>query len=282
MTVAQDELQPDLHRVGARPPLWSYLREAWHRRDFAYAMARYKVQASNERNRLGMLWIVLQPMLNAAIYGTIFGILQGDNAPEDFVPFVVIGVFLFSFFTGCMTSGAKSITGNASLVQSLSFPRVTLPISIVLQQLLNLVPTLGVMVVLLLVLGHFPRVEWLLMLPLLVLYVLFCTGVALIGARLTVHVRDLTQFLPYISRIFFYTSGVLFDPERILSSLPWLRAIYDYHPIHEVLSLARSFLMGYEGAQPIYWAYFAAWSVGMLVVGLLFFWAAEERYGRGD
>ncbi|SDE34819.1 ABC transporter permease [Auraticoccus monumenti] len=282
MSLADTALRQGLHRVGARPPLWAYLRQAWQRRDFTYAMARFKVQASNERNRLGMLWVVLQPIINAAIYGLIFGLLQGDSRPEDFVQFIVIGVFLFQFFTSCMTNGAKSITGNSALVQSLAFPRITLPFSIIIEQLLNLVPTLGVMVVFLLATGHYPTWSWLLMIPLLVLFAMVTTGVALIGARLTVHLRDLSQFLPYISRILFYTSGVLFAPEKILANYPSLLALYDYHPLHEVLSLARSLLIGAEGAEPLYWAYLSAWSVGLLVIGVLFFWVAEERYGRVD
>lgn len=282
MSLADTALRQGLHRVGARPPLGSYLRQAWQRRDFTYAMARFKVQASNERNRLGMLWVVLQPVINAAIYGVIFGFLQGDSRPADFVEFIVIGVFLFQFFSACMTNGAKAITGNAALVQSLAFPRITLPFSIIVEQLLNLVPTLGVMVAFLLLRGHYPTWSWLLMIPLLLLFAMVTTGVALIGARLTVHLRDLSQFLPYISRILFYTSGVLFAPERILASYPALLALYDFHPLHEVLSLARSLLIGSEGAEPLYWAYLSAWSVGLLVVGVLFFWVAEERYGRVD
>lgn len=282
MSLADTALQQGLHRVGARPPLWSYLRQAWQRRDFTYAMARFKVQASNERNRLGMLWVVLQPIINAAIYGVIFGLLQGASRPDDFVQFIVIGVFLFQFFTSCMTNGAKSITGNAALVQSLAFPRITLPFSIIVEQLLNLVPTLGVMVAFLLATGHYPTWSWLLMVPLLVLFAMVTTGVALIGARLTVHLRDLSQFLPYISRILFYTSGVLFAPDKILAQYPTLLALYDYHPLHEVLSLARSLLIGAPGAEPLYWAYLSAWSVGLLVIGVLFFWVAEERYGRVD
>lgn len=282
MSLAQTAQQQGLHRVGARPPLLAYLRQTWQRRDFAYAMARFKVQAGNERNRLGMLWVVLQPIINAAIYGTIFGLLQGSSRPRDFVEFVVIGVFLFQFFTSCMNQGAKSITGNSALVQSLAFPRITLPISIVIENLLNLVPTLGVLVAFLLIRGHHPTWDWLLMLPLLVLFTMLTTAVTFIGARLTVHLRDLSQFLPYISRLLFYTSGVLFAPERILADHPALLALYDYHPLHEVLSLARALLIGAEGATPMYWAYLSAWSIGLLVIGVLFFWVAEERYGRVD
>ncbi len=274
--------QQGLHRVGARPPLWSYLRQTWQRRDFAFAMARFKIRSENERNRLGLLWVVLQPLLNALIYGAIFGVLQGDRRPDDFAQYVVIGVFLLAFFTNSLNSGAKSITGNRALVQSLSFPRMTLPLSVIIEQTLTLVPSLAVMLGILLVSGIYPTWEWLLLIPLLLLLTLLSSGVALIAARLTVHIRDLTQLLPFISRVLFYGSGVLFDPTTILEPYPLLLRFYDWFPLHEVLAIARGLLLPGAGYDPLYWAYLAGWSVVLFVFGIIFFWVAEERYGRAD
>jgi teichoic acid transport system permease protein len=282
MSAADIAAQRGLHRVGARPSLFRYLAEAWSRRDFAVAMARYKIQAGNERNRLGMVWVVLSPTLTALLYGFIFGLIQGDRRPENFPMHVVIGVFLFQFFTTSMNSGAKSISGNTALVQSLAFPRITLPVSVVIQQFMTLVPMLGVMAVYIVVLGARPSTSWLLMVPLIALFTLFNTGVALIGARLTVHVRDLTEILPLITRILFYTSGVLFSVDRILGAFPWAVRAFDFHPIYEVLSIARGLLMPDTTYDPAYWAYFSGWAVAVFLVGLLFFWVAEERYGRAD
>ena len=282
MSLADYANRTRLHRVGARPSLHRYLADAWSRRDFAIAMAKYKIEAANQRNRLGMLWIFIKPTLNAVMYGLIFGVLQGSNRPENFPMYVVIGVFLFEYFSTSMNNGAKSITGNGALVQSLAFPRITLPLSTVIQQLMTLVPMLGVMVVYILILGAPIRVEWLLMIPLVAIFTVFNLGVALIGARLTVHIRDLTQLLPLVTRILFYTSGVLFAIDRILAPYPWAVALFDFHPLHEVLSIARGLLMPGVEFNPIYWLYFSVWALVVFVAGVLFFWAAEERYGRVD
>jgi teichoic acid transport system permease protein len=282
MSLADYAKRNRLHRVGARPSLHRYLADAWSRRDFAIAMAKYKIEAANQRNRLGMLWIFIKPTLNAVMYGLIFGVLQGSNRPENFPMYVVIGVFLFEYFSTSMNNGAKSITGNGALVQSLAFPRITLPLSTVIQQLLTLVPMLGVMVVYILILGAPIRAEWLLMIPLVAIFTVFNLGVALIGARLTVHIRDLTQLLPLVTRILFYTSGVLFAIDRILAPYPWAVALFDFHPLHEVLSIARGLLMPGVEFNPIYWLYFSVWALVVFVAGVLFFWAAEERYGRVD
>lgn len=280
MSLAELAAANELHRVGARAPFWPYLRETWQRRDFVVEMAKARLQASVERNRLGPAWLLLQPVMNALIYGTIFGVLQGAYRAPDYPVRVMIGVFLWGFFSHSLSDGAKSITGNQALVQSLAFPRMTLPLAQVAQQLLGLLPALALLTIILPIMGHPWRLRWLLMIPLLILYTLFNSGVAMISARLTVHLRDLTQLLPFVTRILFYTSGVLFDVSRLFDAHPWVVRLYDFHPIYQVLQLARGLLMGTAVVSETYWFYFAGWSVLTLVIGTVFFWAAEERYGR--
>lgn len=269
-----------LHRVGARPKLLTYLAQTWDRREFISALAAARLRSGLEQNRLGIVWLVLRPLLNAMVYGTIFGLLQGASRGPDYPAHVVIGVFLWEYFSSSLSSGAKSIVGSRALVQSLAFPRLSLPVAEVIEGFFSLLPSLAVLAVLLPILGHWPNLRWLLMLPLLAIYTVFNAGVAMFVARLTVHVRDLTQFLPFVTRILFYTSGVLFSVDRVFEEHPWVIQVYNFHPIYQVLRIARSALMGEEAYNPMYWWYFSAWAVVALVVGLLFFWFAEERYGR--
>ncbi len=282
MSAAEFAADNQLHRVGARPPLHKYLQEMWQRRDFAISMAKYKIEADNQKNRLGMLWIGLSPVLTAIVYGLVFGLLQGDRRPENFASFIIVGVFLFQYFTNTMTSGAKSIVSNRSLVQSLAFPRMTLPMATVIQQMLNVVVIVGVMYVILLVLGNPPSLSWLLIVPLVVIMTVFNVGVALFMSRITAHTRDITQLLPVVNRVFFYTSGVLFPIDRILSSFPALLQVYGFHPIYEFLVIGRGALLeGYE-VPTEYWLYASAWALLLLIIGTVTFWAAEESYGRVD
>ena len=138
-----------------------------------------------------------------------------------------------------------------------------------MEQFLSLLPSIGLLLVILPFLGHWPTWSWLLMLPLLALYTLFNAGIAMIAARLTVHVRDLTQVLPFISRILFYTSGVLFDVNRIFESHPAVIRLYDFYPLYQVLEMARGVLMGGEQYNPLYWLYFSIWAVVTFCGGLL-------------
>lgn len=282
MTVAETAAKKGLHRVGARPSLRDYLRLTWDRRTFIYELAKARVQSQNQQNRLGMVWVVLKPTLNALMYGFVFGILQGDSRPDNFPVFVVIGVFLFEFFATSMNGGAKSITGNTALVQSLSFPRLTLPVAQITQNVLTLMPMVAVMFIYAMILGTWPSWSWLLVIPLIMVFTVFNMGVALVCARITVHIRDFTQLLPLITRVLFYTSGVLFSVDRILAPWPWMVTVFDFHPVYQALTIARGVVMGDAAYEPMAWVTLSVWAVCTLLFGLIFFWKAEERYGQAN
>ncbi|MFC0421689.1 ABC transporter permease [Glutamicibacter ardleyensis] len=259
-----------------------YLKQTWSRREFIYELAKARVQSQNDRNRLGMLWEVLKPTFNALMYGFIFGILQGGAKGPDFPVYVVIGVFLFEFFTSSMTGGAKSITGNTALVQSLAFPRLALPVAQVTQGILTLMPMLLVMFIYAMILGTTPKWTWFVIIPLVLLFSVFNMGIALICARITVHVRDFTNILPLIGRVLFFTSGVLFSVDRILNQWPWMVTAFDYHPLYQTLQIARAMIMDNAVYEPRAWWVVGIWAFATLVFGLVYFWKAEERYGRAD
>ncbi|MHA6967423.1 ABC transporter permease [Glutamicibacter bergerei] len=282
MTVAEEAEKYGLHRVGARPSLVDYLKQTWSRREFIYELAKARVQSQNDRNRLGMLWEVLKPTFNALMYGFIFGILQGGAKGPDFPVYVVIGVFLFEFFTSSMSGGAKSITGNTALVQSLAFPRLALPVAQVTQGILTLMPMLVVMFIYAMILGTTPKWTWFVVIPLVVLFSVFNMGIALICARITVHVRDFTNILPLIGRVLFFTSGVLFSVDRILNQWPWMVTAFDYHPLYQTLQIARAMIMDNAVYEPRAWWVVGIWAFATLAFGLVYFWKAEERYGRAD
>lgn len=284
MSLAEYAAQNGLTRVGARPPLRAYLREVWQRRQFIYSLSRFRIESENHRNRLGLAWVVIKPLLNALVYGVIFGILLKGSRPENFVSFLVVGVFFFQFFSTSFSHGAKSITSNNALVQSLSFPRMALPLAAVLQRFLQFLPTLPILFLIVLVTGIRPTFQWFLLVPLCLTYFVFNAGLALITARLTVHFRDLSELLPFVTRLLFYTSGIFFSFEKRFSDFPTLLKIVDFQPIHEFMELARSILITGEDytVNMNYWLYAVAWSVVVLIFGVVFFWAAEERYGRTD
>ena len=285
-----DAPQPGLIKLGGRPPLRRYLTLLWGRRHFAHELARLRFRAQNEEDRLGIAWTVLGPLINAAVYGLIFGVLlRAGTRPHNFVPYLVSGIFVYQYFSSCFTSGAKAIIGNMGLVRSLHFPRAVLPVSQVLQQLYALAPMMAVLAVLVLIFGEPLRWQWIYAVPALALMTLFNLGIAFIAARLTIHVRDFAQLIPFITRVIFYVSGIFFSVEQTIKGSDIVaetaRLVLTYNPVHIYIQLVRHGMLVPGPNEDTYadltmWSAGVAWAIGALVLGFLYFWRAEERYGR--
>ncbi|MFT4050882.1 MAG: ABC transporter permease [Microbacterium sp.] len=278
-----DILDGGLHKVGQRPPFGAYLAAAWQQRGFASTLAAYRLSGELLQNRLGMLWLVLRPLSTAIVYGTVFGlVISGAARPASFAPYVIVGVFVFEFFTGCFSQGARSVTSNAKLVQSLGFPRILLPVAVVIEQALRMVPIVFLMMVLLLVFGEPISWSWLLVIPILAMMAVFNLGVALIVARLSVWVRDVQQLIPTLNRILFYTSSIFFQLDKVLADHPTLLTIAHLVPTFDFVALARSVTLENHPAPLLSVIAAPVWAVLAITVGVSYFWRAEARYGLSD
>ena len=282
-TQSAEQDETELFVVGRRPPFRQYLSDAWRRKAFALSLAWNKLIASLLPNRLGVLWIVIKPLSLALIYGTIFHfVISGAARPANFVQFLIVGIFVFEFFTGCFGAGSKSITANTRLVQSIGFPRVLLPASVVIEQAMRMIPVIVLLLILLLPLGEAPKLSWLLIVPILLLMAVFNFGLTLIVARLSVYARDVQQIIPIVNRVLFYASGIFFNIDGALADVPVLLTIAHLVPTYEFISMARAVLLDSYAAPALVWVAAPVWSVVMLIVGVLYFWRAEARYGLSE
>ena len=275
-----DDPADALPLVGVRPPLGAYLRQLWARREFCVLLALSRVRADNDRDRLGPAWVVLKPLLNAAVYGAVFGLLlHAESRPDNFVPFLVAGVFVFTHLSSCLTDGAASVTGSADLVRSLRFPRAVLPLAVVVQRSVGLVAMTAVLLAVVVASGEPVRTRWLLVLPALALATAFATGLALAAARLTVHLRDLAQLLPFLTRLLFYVSGIFYSLDRVVDDARVL-ALLELNPAAVYITLVRGALLTDVTATAGTWLLGLGWALVVLPVGLVLFWQAEQEYGR--
>ncbi|MCU6325990.1 ABC transporter permease, partial [Enterobacter quasiroggenkampii] len=111
----------------------------WARRHFITAFSTAKLTAQYSQAKLGQVWQVMNPLLNAAVYFFIFGVLLGTKkGVPDYIPFLVTGVFIWTFTQSSIMAGPRAVSGNLGLVRALHFPRAALPISFCLQQLQQL------------------------------------------------------------------------------------------------------------------------------------------------
>lgn len=185
-----------LHPVGRRPALRDYVSQLWTRRHFIVADSRARVTSGTRQMVLGNVWLVLNPMLNGLVFLVIFGlVLKSSRGIENFIGYLLIGVFMFQFTARCLSAGASSVTSGRNLIRSFLFPRAALPIAAVLRETLSMVPVVVSMVVLVLVIPPHAVVTWRWVLFPLVfaLQVVFNTGIALLAARMVARVPTSTS-----------------------------------------------------------------------------------------
>ncbi|GLV87638.1 transport permease protein [Streptomyces lavendulae subsp. lavendulae] len=273
---------------GARPSLPRYLAELWGRRHFVTAYAGARMQATYSTARLGQVWHLMTPLLNAAVYYFIFGVvMNASHHVPDYVPFLITGVFVWDFIGSSVNAGTRAVHGNLGLVRALHFPRASLPISSVVQLFQQLLVTMGALVVLLLAFGQTPGPAWLIALPALFLMAVFCAGCALVMARIGSKNPDVSQLMPFVLRTWMYSSGVMWSIDSILKTdhLPhWVTLLLKTNPAAVYIDLMRFALIdSFKGASLPHhvWPIAIGWALLAGVGGFVYFWKAEEEYGRG-
>ena len=305
-----------LRPSSARPGLFKYIRMVWERRHFIVAYATARNVSMYTEARLGNLWQVLTPLLNSAVYYLIFGILfQANRGISHYTAYLVTGVFIFSFTERSIVVGSTVMRANLSLIRALHFPRACLPLAYVMVELQQLLVSMVVLFGIVLGTGEPLDWYWLFLVPTLILQATFNMGAALIMARLGAGAQDFSQLIPFLTRIWRYFCGVMYSIASLPASLPeWGKNVLTLNPAAVYISLTRYAIMYTDrayapGAKPFnagkcamftakkipalqaychpdivtsdLWLAGVGWAVVTLLVGVVFFWQAETRYGRG-
>ena len=266
-----------LQRLGVRPPFGSYVRDLVRYRDFVRTLGVMQLRARNGSTALGSAWTVFTPLLLGATFYLVFGVLLGARADVDnYVLFLLVGVFIFTYSQRCLTTGATTITSNANILRSVNLPRAVFCLGAVTAETLAHLPALVVLLAIAAITGEALSATWLLLLPALILQLAFGLGLALLVARLTFQVADTRNVLPFASRIWLYFSGVFFTADRVPAGLA--RELFEANPMHVFITLNRTALSGDVPAGVTWWAA-VAWGLGTFVAGAVFFWQRENAYG---
>lgn len=272
-----------LKRAGARAPIAEYTRELWARRHFIVEFSRATNASGYSKSMLGQAWQVLTPLLNAGVYFLIFGLLLNTRrGVSNYIGYLVIGIFVFQFIQASMNMGARSLQSNISLVRTLRFPRAVFPISATTVALEQMLMSLVVLVPIVLLTGEPIRLQWLLVAPALALQTCFCAGLSFMFARIGAKVPDVSQMLPFIMRVWLYASGVMFSIDMMTKNMnPLIGNILNANPAAEFMYLYRGALLAdAPGSTMQEWFIALLWTAASLIGGYVFFWKAEESYGR--
>ena len=186
----------ELPRVGARPKFTDYLVSLWDYRHFVLYDAKARVQSANRRDRLGSAWLLLDPLLNGLGYFLIFGLLlNASRGIENFLGYLIIGVFLFQLSTRAIVTTSRIIASNQNVIQAFNFPRATLALAVNLRELIANIPVILMMLVLIILIPPTEQISWLwlLIVPVIMLQVIFNLGLGLLLAPMVAKVNDLVD-----------------------------------------------------------------------------------------
>jgi teichoic acid transport system permease protein len=262
------------HKAGL-PPLGPYFRALWARHEFLFELARTNLRAQHFNTTLGQLWLILNPVMLGIVYFTLVYIIRSGGRGSIFLAHLMLSLFAFRLVSTSVSSGARSVVGGGKLILNTAFPRLILPLDSVLESFMRFLPTVLVYAIVHAIVGLpvGPQLLW--VVPIIALMTMFAAGGAMFTATAQVYFRDLTNFLPYFTRIWLYTSPILFYAEDVPEKL---RPILYSNPMYPMLGSLNDAVI--EGRTPPFGLLAAsfAWAVGTVVAGTLFFISREREF----
>jgi teichoic acid transport system permease protein len=259
------------------PPLRPYLAELWARRRFIWHLARSDLKAEHYDSAIGQLWVILDPLLLAAVYFLLRTVVRpsGSGAVRsEIIAHLVWAVFVFTFVSNAMMAGARSLLNGRGLIMNAAFPRAVLPLTAIIKSVFDFLPTVFVYFAFHLVLGQ-PFGLALLALPLLVVILtVMGLGLGLLFAPLMVFYRDTAGFLPYITKIWLYVTPVLYFVREIP---PALLVFLRFNPLYPSFAALEQ-IFNAQWPSPAYLVGSAAWALGFFLVGAVVFLARERDF----
>lgn len=270
----------NLNSLDVRPSLGTYLTQLWERRHFIWLDARSRAFSTERDLRLGRAWLILQPLLDAAFYGLMFGVvLRTARGIENFPGFVVVGITFFGIINGLFSQGSGLLRGSRGMISAFHFPKASLVFAAMLRRVLDSIPNIMVAIIVTLVgqWGEPIKPTIFAVIPLLILAVLFGTGLMFITARLTALWPDSRVIISFVSRAWFFLSGIFFDVTRYAETSK-MHFVMGNNPGYLFLDAFRGAIMRGQWPDWHTWTVLSAWAFGAFILGFLFFWRAEERY----
>src|SRR5271165_5953579 len=212
---------PAAHRVHGPSALSGDFRRFW---SLTFTLARTEFKLRFFGSALGYVWQLMRPLLLFGViyvfFVLIFKVDKAKGAASQFYGAQLLGsIVLFTFFAEATAGAVRSVVDRENLVRKIQFPRLVIPLSVVLVTLFNLSLNLVVVMIFALISGVRPMLSWL-ELPLIVLMlIVFATGIAMLLSALFVRFRDIQPIWDVVSQILFYCSPVIIPVETVREKL---------------------------------------------------------------
>jgi ABC-2 type transport system permease protein len=215
----------------------------WH---LAYNIARSEFKLKFFGSALGYLWQVVRPLMLFGVlyvfFVVVFHVDKAKGAAAHHYGAQLLGsIVLFTCFAEGTSGAVRSVVDRESLVRKIQFPRLAIPISVVLLALFNLALNLVVVMVFALIEGVRPMLSWL-ELPLIILMLtVLTTGVAMLLSALFVKFRDISPIWEVVSQILFYSAPVILPAETVRAELGAGSLLYHVYTLNPLVAIFQQF-----------------------------------------
>ncbi|XQW85889.1 ABC transporter permease [Thalassotalea piscium] len=247
-----------------------------HYRDIIFYKALVQLKSEASKTYLSFIWWMLEPIIFMGIYYIVFAVIL-KRGTEDFVPFLLIGLVTWRWFSNSVQSSAGSIDGALGLVSQLNFPKIILPSITLVMVAFKFLIIFTLLLVFLWIYG-FPITKAYYALPLVLLTQHFInTAVANLVATIVPFVPDLKEVIRHILRIAFYLSGVIYAVDKLPENI---QQYFDYNPMSQLIANYRGILMHGEIPDLIQLAYFACTAFIAVILSTLLLRKLDPIFAR--
>jgi lipopolysaccharide transport system permease protein len=256
-------------------------RELFRYRDLVYLFVQRNFVALYKQTILGPLWFLLQPLFSTIVFTVIFGNIaqiSTDGLPR--MLFYMAGVVTWNFFSGCLQQTSNTFIANAGLFGKVYFPRLTVPLSLVITSLLQFLIQFG----LFLAFWAYFYIQgaplhpkgWLLFTPVLLAQMAALgLGMGLIVSSLTTRYRDLSFLITFGIQLWMYATPVVYPLSVVPARWQWLMAL---NPMTAIVETFRYSFLGAGTIRPVYLGLSASVTLVLLALGVLLFGLAEKTF----
>lgn len=260
------------------------LKEVWRYRDLLFLFVKRDIVTVYKQTVLGPLWYLIQPLFTSITFTIIFNNVAGiETGKTPAFLFNLAGIIIWNYFTSCLNETSDTFKKNASIFGKVYFPRIIMPMSIVITNLVKLA------IQLLIFIGFYMYYISqgmsntlsisVIYFPLLVLIMgVMGLGLGMIISSLVTKYRDLTFLVSFGVQLLMYVSAVMYPMQLIKEKLPEFGWLIEYNPLAYVVETSRYILLN-EGSVSFYGlVYTVVFTVSIFFVGLLIFNKTEKSF----
>lgn len=262
-----------------------HLKEVLKYKDLIFLFVKKNFISQYKQTVLGPAWAVIQPLLTTVVFTLVFGNI-GGFAPGGVNTFVyyLCGTIFWQYFSSSLTMVSSTFTANSSIFGKVYFPRLVLPVSTVITNIISLAIQFSFFIIawaiFLFVPGYSMHPSWqIALLPLMLIELaMLSLGCGIIISALTTKYRDLHMLVSFGVQLWMYASPVAYAADMFSGG--WVEKIYWLNPICSIIETIRYGFLGSVAAQfrPVYWGISWVFTVVILFVGLLLFHRVERTF----